>query len=144
MLGGAPVAGAAALGGFGASNLLPPASTFGATGSAGNFAAVAALASRSSSDDYERLFYLFFLSGRKDYRTGKLVELVEERQRLEKYLLVHKMPEQSRGYVLKRIIELTRDRRFGAMNWPGGGAWKGRPWTPSSNLPSDVQIVLLN
>ena len=31
------------------------------------------------------------------------MELIGERQQLEKYLLVPKMPDQSRGYVLKRM-----------------------------------------
>lgn len=90
--------------------------------------------------DYERLFYVFFLSPRRDPISNQLVNLIEERERLEKYLLVpSRIPgirgksyqsEQSRGYVLKRIRELTNDRRFGDMNWKGGG------------IPNDVEIVL--
>ena len=110
--------------------------------------------STTVTGDYERLFYCYFLSGsengdsmpRRDPRNpSRLVNLIEERERLEKYLLVPSMPEQSRGYVLKRIREFIKDRRFGEMNWKGGGVYKNVPWTRESRtlkLPSDVQIIL--
>jgi len=102
--------------------------------------------SATVTGDYERLFYCFFLSPRRDPVSKRLVNLIEERERLEKYLLIPSMPEQSRGYVIKRIRELLKDRRFGEMNWDGGGIYKqgeqNVTWKPNSKLPSDVEIVL--
>ena len=141
--------GGGAFGGFGGSSSLTPVQTAGMTMGAGgiNVPTTNLFQSNTVTTDYQRLFYIYFLSPRLDPRfENQLVNLIEERERLEKYLLVPSMPEQSRGYVLKRIRELTKDRRFGEMNWKGGGIYKNGdknvPWTAKSKLPSDVEIIL--
>jgi len=131
------------LGGGGNNGLVPVQTPGMAMGASGVMEPTTNLfQSTTVTTDYQRLFYCFFLSPRRDPISDQLVNLIEERERLEKYLLVPSMPEQSRGYVLKRIRELTKDRRFGEMNWKGGGVYKNVPWTAKSKLPSDVEIIL--
>ena len=142
---GGGLGGSAFVPGAGTGHSLVPITTPGmARGANGILAPTANMfQSATVTADYERLFYCFFLSQRRDPVSNRqLVNIIEERERLEKYLLVPRAPNDSRGYVLKRIRELTRDRRFGEYNWEGGGFYKKAMWTPVSKLPSDVEIVL--
>lgn len=84
--------------------------------------------------DYDRAFYFSLLSLRKFM--GRRVNLIKERQRLEKYLLVNDM-EGSRGYVLARLRQLLLDGHFGRNQVLPSGQAEQR-----NTDPSDSAILL--